>query len=70
MIDRRQEKAVRAHSTTARHPVDCGDGWDVALDVTLGEVATRFKVRGCNGDSGADSDLRRVRGPGAFFKSP
>jgi hypothetical protein len=70
MVDRRKAKAVRAHSTMARHPVDCVCGCDVALDVTFGEVATRFKVRGCSGDKGADRDLRNVRGPEAFFRSP
>lgn len=60
---------MRAHSTAARHPVEWTGvvGFGLAVE-TLGEVATRFKVLGCIGDKGVESERRNVlfesvRGP-------
>lgn len=59
----RAAKATRAHSTVAKHPVE-GDvdvGLAAGFVVTLGDVATRFRARGCIGESGADVERRNVR---------
>jgi len=58
---RRQENATRAHSAIDRYPdevIEADEEDLLSREDKLGELDTRFRDRGCNGDCGNEFDRR------------